>query len=202
MSPGRPLSPATVPKRGDFLKIPSPPTSLVVDPWNPPPSSAAPTVGGWGFHESRLVHSVGVGLVPVGGVSEARRLSVWSLVSARSPSGDGAPRSLFVKQLTSSSSEVHGSGELAVPRPGSTGRRSRCLKMKLKVVFGYSASSATSSAVGSSDPAFGDFPLAKGLVPIQGVSPSVFVRRRRQDLEEGLLCKFSFFLGLSVRTEY
>jgi hypothetical protein len=149
-------------------------------------------------------------VVPAGGVSEAGRLSVWSLVSARSPSGDGAPRSLFVKRPTSSSPQVYGSGVLAVPRPGSTRRRSRCVKKKMKVISGYSASSATSSAVGSSDPAFGDFPLAKGLVPIQGVlrssgsgaSPSASVRRRRRDLEEGLRCIFSFFLGLSVRTEY
>jgi hypothetical protein len=106
--------------------------------------------------------------------------------------------------------QVYGSGVLAVPRPGSTRRRSRCVKKKMKVISGYSASSATSSAVGSSDSAFGDFPLALGLALIQGVlrssgsgaPPSASVRRRRRNLEEGLRCIFVLFLGLSVRTEY
>jgi hypothetical protein len=195
------------------LRTPSLPTLLAVDPWNPPPPPAAPAAGGWGFHGSRPVYSVGVGLVPAGGVAEAGRLSAWSLVSAGSPSGDGAPRSFLVKRLTSSSLEVLGSGELGVPRPGSTWRRFRWLNKKRKMVSGYSASSATSSAVGSSDSAFGDFPLALGLALIQGVlrssgsgaPPARLVLRRGRGPEEvdrGLLCIFKIFLDLSVRTRF
>jgi hypothetical protein len=62
--------------------------------------------------------------------------------------------------------------------------------------------------VGSVDPAIGDFPSATGLAPIQGVKrssgsgapPTAPVLRPRRDLEEGLLCNFFVFLGLSVRT--
>ena len=133
----------------------------------------------------------------------------WSLVSAHFPSDGGALWSFFVLRPTSSGLEVYGSGELAVPRPGSTRRRTRFVKMKMKAISASSASSATSSAVGSVDPAIGDFPLAMGLASIQGVlrssgsgaPPTASVRRRRRDLEDGLLCIFTFFLGLSVRTE-
>ena len=157
-----------------------------------------------------LVYSVGLGLVPAGGVMEAGKLQVRSLVSACSPSGDGAPRGIFVKQLTSSSSAVRGSVEFAVPRPGSSRWWSRCVNLKVKMALNLSATKTALRRVRSSDPAIGDFPVAMGLAPIQGVkrssgsgaSPMAPVRRLCRDLgEEGLLCNFFFFLGLSVRSE-
>ena len=86
-------------------------------------------------------------------------------------------------------------------------------KMKMEVIFRSSASSAASSAVGSSDPTLGDFPLARRLTPLKegsrssgsGAPPTASVRRRRRVPEEeevGPCCIFFFFLVLSVRARF
>jgi hypothetical protein len=83
------------------------------------------------------------------------------------------------------------------------------LKMQVKMVLIYSATTAAFLGVGSSDPALGDFPAATGLALIQGVKrssgsgapPTAPVRRLSRDLE-GPMCNLLLFLDLSVRTEY
>ena len=125
------------------------------------------------------VYSVGVSLVPAGGVLEAEMRLVWSLVAARSPSGGGALRSFFVARPSSSSSEVCRSTEFLFPR--SDRRRPIWFQMFLKEKMAWSlAMKTTASDVGPQGPLTGDFPAAWGLLPIQGVRGAAAVPARHR----------------------
>ena len=138
---------------------------------------------------------------------EVKEASVEVLVSAGVPSRGGAPRSLVAPPLASSRPQIYGSVRLLGLRPDPRWRWIRSLKIWLKTALHLPATKTALRRVGSSGPAIGDFPSALELAPIQGVkrssgsgaSPTAPVRRLCRDLgEEGLLCNFFFFLGLSV----
>ena len=76
--------------------------------------SAAPAAGGWGKPVSRRVHRVAFVWCPAGGASEAAVLLDRFLLTARFPSGGGAPWIFTVSRASSWGPEIGG-----FPRPRS-----------------------------------------------------------------------------------
>ena len=194
-------------REGELLGEPSQPTSLAVDPWIPPPPAAAPAAGGQGIHGSRLVHSVGLGLELAGGVLEAERSSagLW-FAGGGSPlrsrrSMELRPRSVVFFVLAP---PWRCRGRL--PRVKLRGRRSLQIKFSKKKMSCIGSTAAALGGVGPLGPALGDFPLAWGLPPIQGIKggsgggapPTATAWRRRSQLAEGRSCNFVFVGVLSV----
>jgi hypothetical protein len=134
------------------------PTSLAVDPWIPLPPAAAPAAGGWGIHGSRVVDSVGVGVVSSCGVLKAEMSSVCLQVAVV-PFDGGGPWSSAVDLLPSACSQLGGAGVRVFPLPVPVGRRIRLPQIWWKMVMvRYDDNGGHRGR--SSGPVLGDFPLA------------------------------------------
>jgi hypothetical protein len=88
----------------------------------------------------------------------------------------------------------------------SVGRRSQQIEILWKRMLWFGSTTTAISGVGLPGPALGDFPVAWGLPPIQGIKggscdgapPTAPACRCRGQLAEGLCCIFVFVGGLSV----
>ena len=168
----------------------------------PPPAASA--AGGRGIPVSCPVHSVGAPWNKVVGVLEVKTrrllcagggfpLRRWRSADLRSRSA------IFVL-----ASPWRCCGRS--PRVWLRGRRSLQIEILKKEMRCFGSSTAMLGGVGSPGPALGDFPLARGLPPLQGVKggsgdgapPTATTGRRRGQLAEGRSCNFVFVGVLSV----
>jgi hypothetical protein len=95
-----------------------------------------------------------------------------------------------------------GGARLLFPVPASVGRRIRRIKFLRRRMLKIGATTTAAFGVGPWVPVIGDFPLARGLLSIQGKkgrssdgAPPTAPGRRRVRVAEGLGCIFVFLRG-------
>ena len=198
------LSPAQC-RGAIFLKLPVKSTSPPAIRRFPSPPPAAPAAGGRGNPVLRRVYSVGVLGLPAGGVGVEMR-PVWCLQVVVFLPGGVVPWSFVLVPPPSARSHLSRGVVGVFPALGSVRRRSQQIEISWKMMRRFGSSTAALSGVGPPGPVLGDFPLAWGLPPLQGVMggsgdgapPTATVGRRRGQLGEGLCCNFVFVGDLSV----
>jgi hypothetical protein len=131
---------------------------------------------------------------------------VWSLqVVVFLPDGV-VPWSFVLVPPPSSRSHLPGGVLSDFPALGSMRWRRQQIEISKKKMRRFGSSTGALSGVGPPGPVLGDFPLAWGLPPIQGVKggsgggapPTAAAGRRRGQIAEGLCCIFVFVGDLSV----
>jgi hypothetical protein len=164
-----PTSPVYSNQRG-ICERPGRATSPALNRRLPRPPPAAPVAGGRGNAGSRRVHSVGK-LRVSGRRRRGGEDAVGSVLQVVDPLLDGgALPGSGVDLLPSSSWRFFGAASLDFPAPDSMGRRRIWLLLvSRKKLVRFGSSSTAAAGVGPPGSAIGDFPVARGLLPIQGI---------------------------------
>jgi hypothetical protein len=161
-----------------------------------PADSSPPAAGGWGIPGSRCVYSLGYVRVQIDGGMEVAAASFWFLVQEFVPSGGGARWSVAAELQCLSRSRVSGSATCGCPRPVPVWWRSRMESSSKMVV--WSGAISAFEGVGPLGPVSGDFPVARGMSPIQSLKGSSSSNGAPPTRPPRRCCQASVGLGCNV----